>query len=295
MRTIIHTLQNCSDLATFSTSELAELAAISKMVDFAKGHDVFSVEHGDQYLFIVAEGLLSLRLNREHVSKDFHEKDLFGEIVLFSDRGRMGTIRCLEKSTLLAIDKKGILEENKKVSTSTRFKFLQKMGEKMAGYFYQENKKDAEDLIQEKASENLAFIPSIESDYWNDMVITTAAFMNLNGGTILCGIDQNGHFDIHARYRDEIDEFEQKFRLILEQHLGDNLSEIHFDFKPVGDHKVVRIDVQAAAFPVFYQEKINGKSSAERFFIRTGHNNHALRMATEMVAYIQRRFKLKLG
>ena len=295
MSILIHTLQNCPDLVSFSASEIEALAAISKMVDFQKGHDVFSVEHEDQYLFIVAEGLLSLRLHREHFSKEFHPKDLFGEIVLFSNRGRMGTIRCLEKSTLLAINKTGILQENETVNTITRFKFLQKMGEKMAGYFYQENKKDAEDLVQAKASDNLEFIPSIEPDYWNSMVITTAAFMNLNGGTILCGIDEKGQFDPHPRYREEVDEFEQKFRIILQQHLGEGHPEIHFDFTSIGEHKVVRIDVHASSFPVFYQENIPGRPPVERFYIRTGHHNHVLRMASEMVSYIQRRFKLEMG
>ncbi len=292
MKTIIHTLQNCPDLEKFSATEIQELANISKMVDFKKGHDVFSVEHGDQYLFIVAEGLLSLRLHREHLSKEFKSEDLFGEIVLFSNRGRMGAIRCLEASNLVAIDKMGILEENENVSTGTRFKFLQQMGKKMAGYFYQENKKDTEELLEEGTSDRLEFIPSIDSEYWNHMVKTVASFMNLNGGTIVCGISEKDVAATDILTREEVDDFEQKFRIILHQHLGDNLPVVHFDFKPVGEHRVVRIDIEASSFPIFYQEQIDGRKPIERFFIRTGHHNHPLRMASEMVTYIQNRFKL---
>jgi len=294
MPSILDTLSSCPDLMGFSNSEFNELALISQLMTFNKGHVVFSVEHGDQYLFIVADGLLSLRLHREHVSKEFKSQDLFGEIVLFSNRGRMGAIRCLEKSTLLAIDKNGILQENEHISTSTRFKFLQRMGDKMAGYFYQETKKDTEELLEETSSEQLAFTPSIEDDHWNFMVKTVAAFMNLNGGSLICGITEDGQITDMIPTRDEVDAFEQKFRVILQQHLGDDLPEVYIDFKFINQYKLVRIDIQAASFPIFYQEHINGKAPIERFYIRTGHTNHPLRMASEMVTYIQNRFKLEL-
>ena len=159
MKTILHTLQNCPDLDGFSPKEMEELASISKMVDFKKGHDVFSVEHGDQYLFIVVEGLLSLRLHREHISKEFKSEDLFGEVVLFSSRGRMGAIRCLEASTLLSIDKMGILEENENVSTSTRFNFLQRMGEKNGGLFLSRKQKRFRRIIRRRSFRSSSIRP----------------------------------------------------------------------------------------------------------------------------------------
>lgn len=294
MEKILHFLQSCEELKSFSFSELEELIAISRLIYFEKGRDVFSIEHQDKYLFVVGEGMLSLRLHHNRLSKKFMEGALFGEITLFSDRGRLGAIHCLEEVCLVAIDKNGILQPNSMVSDATRFKFLRIMGKKMAGYFYQDQDKSTEELILEKESEYLEFKASTASDNWPGMIRTIASFMNLNGGTILCGVkDGGGEQAYFITDKHKVDQFERDFRDKIHTYLGENLPAIYFDLKQIGKTNVVRIDVNPSSFPIFYRRETQDSRIREVFYIRTGCKNHPIRMTSDIVNYIQRRFKIK--
>lgn len=288
---IISTLKDCPDLKDFTTTELEELSGISKLVHFEKGHDVFSIEHGDNYLFIVADGMLTLQLFNNQ-SKKYHDRDLFGEIILFNDRGRLGTIKCLEETTLLALDKRGILESNDKVSLATRFKFIQCMGKKMAGYFYTNTHRNTEDLVLELESEYLEFKPSMAAKNWNGIIRTISGFMNLNGGTVLCGIkDGGGEYTYFKPTRNQIDFFELKLRELMFLHLGNYLPKVIFNWESIGKHQIVRIDVKPSTFPVFYKDFDKNGKAKELFYIRSGNRNHPILLTSDIVDYVQKRFK----
>lgn len=291
---ITNTLKKCPDLSGFSNEELEELTKVSQLITFKKNHEVFSIEHEEKYIFIVANGALSLRLYN-HQSKKFSDGDLFGEIILFNDRGRLGTIQCLKETSLLALDKAGILEENNNVRSETRFKFLRKMGEKMAGYFYDKKEKTTEELAQEVESTTLEFKSSFAQNSWNGMIRTISGFMNLNGGTLLLGVkDGGGAFTFFHPTRQQFDFFERALRDKIELHLGNYLPKFSFSWEIIGKHHVIRIDVKAASFPVFYREyDKKGKAHKERFYIRTGNKNHPISLTSDIIDYIHRRFKQK--
>lgn len=291
---IISYFRRCTDLQGFSARELGLLASISKLVSFAKGRDVFSIEHQDKYLFVVGEGMLSLRLHHRHMSKKFTEGALFGEITLFSDRGRLGAIHCLEEVELVAIDKQHILEATAILPDALRFKFLHCMGAKMASYFYHDQNKTISELLQEMESEYLEFKASTAEGNWDGMIRTVASFMNLNGGTILCGVkDGSGELAYFLTDKHKVDVFERKFRSKMHEHLGQNLPGIHFDLQQMGKSCVVRIDVDPSSFPVFYRKNLNNPRSKEYFYIRSGNQNFPIQMTSDIVRYIQRRFKTK--
>ena len=72
---------------------------------------------------------------------------------------------------------------------------------------------------------------------------------------------KKGEINSDIPTREEVDEFEQKFRNVLHQHLGNDLPEVHFDLKPIGQHTIVRIDIEASSFPVFYQEQLGDRKT----------------------------------
>ena len=294
MTTVTTTLRACPDLETFSDGELEELSKISKMVEFKKDHEVFSIEHEEKYLFIVADGSLSLQLYNNQ-SKQFVDGDLFGEITLFNSRGRLGTILCLEDTKLLALEKEGILDRNKYVCPETRFKFLRMMGTKMAGYFYDDGKKTTEELVHVIESKKLEFKSSFAQKSWNGMIKTISCFMNQNGGTILCGVkDGGGGFTFFRPKRNQVEFFERALREKMELHLGNYLPEIKFSWESIGKSHVIRIDVKPSSFPVYYREyDKQGRAIKDKFYIRTGNKNHPISLISDIIDYIYRRFQLR--
>lgn len=285
-------LRACPDFHTFSDSEIDQIANISKLMYFDKGHNVFSIEHQDKYIFVVIDGMLSLRLHYEHRSKKFKERDLFGEITLFSNGDRLGVIQCLEDVTLVAIDKTSILNENDVVSDATRFKFLQAMGQKMTSYFQVDREKTIEELVNELESEHLEFKSSLDPQNWNKMVRTVAAFMNLNGGNILCGVkDGGGQQTYFVTSRKAVDDFELKFRTLITQHLGEQLAPIQLNLIEVNNRHIVKINVEPASHPIFYKDTDEKGKVREYFYIRSGNKNHPIELASDIVSYIHKRFK----
>lgn len=286
-------LRDCKAFDDFKDDELVEIAAISKLVHFERGHDVFAIEHGDNYIFVVADGKLVLRLYN-NVSKVYSERDLFGEICLFNDRGRLGTIHCVEEVTLLAIDRRKILAEAEGISLATRFKLLRAMGTKMANYFYPDTHRSTQELILEDESEYLEFKVSVDSKNWNKIVRTIAGFMNLNGGTIIVGInDETGEVSDFQPTRKQRDNFERIIRQLVNQHLGELVPTISFSWEPIDEKRqVIRIDVEPSNSPIIYREtdKKEGKYN-ELFIVRSGNENRYIKHTSRIIEYIQRRFK----
>jgi hypothetical protein len=281
----------CPDLKGLSDEQISELTTVSKLVEFEQGHEVFAIEHGDNYVFVVVEGKLTLQLYN-NVSKSFKEGALFGELTLFNDRGRLGTICCVEEVTLIAIDRRGILSANETISLTTQFKFLHLMGKKMVNYFYPSSDRSTEDLVKEPESEYLEVKESMSPNNWNRIIRTISAMMNLNGGSILIGInDETGKFSSHQPSRKEFDLFELEIRKLVQYHLGVIGSSFPFSWELIDDHHIVRIDVKASDYPVFYKEYNKKGFATEYFIVRSGNQNQTIWLTSEVITYIQRRFK----
>lgn len=284
-------LRMCPDLYDLTNEEILELSSISKLVEFTKGHEVFAIEHGDNYVFVVVEGKLTLRLHN-NVSKSFVEGALFGELTLFNDRGRMGTICCMEEVILIAIDRRGILALNDQISLTTQFNFLHAMGKKMTNYFYPTSERSTEDLVKEPESEYLEFKESMAPNNWNSIIKSINAMMNLNGGSILIGInDKTGMFSTHQPSRKELDQFELNIQKLVKHHLGLVGSSLPFSWESLEGHHIVRIDIKASDYPVFYKEYDKKGFPVESFIVRSGNQNQTIKLPSEIITYIQRRFK----
>ena len=105
--------------------------------------------------------------------------------------------------------------------------------------------------------------------------------------------DGGGELAYFLTDKHKVDVFERNFRNKMHQHLGQNLPGIHFDLQQMGKSCVVRIDVDPSTFPVFYRKNLNNPRSKEYFYIRSGNQNYPIQMTSDIVRYIQRRFKNK--
>lgn len=68
---ILRALDGCRTFEGFNLDEKRAIAGLSRLVHFEEGKNVFSMEHQEEYLFVVHSGLLSLR-RRTNKRKQFH-------------------------------------------------------------------------------------------------------------------------------------------------------------------------------------------------------------------------------
>lgn len=110
---------------------------------------------------------------------------------------------------------------------------------------------------------------------------TIAGFMNVEGGTLLIGVADNGtvlgvEYDLNYKL-DEMqvkdhDNYNQLFQNHLSQYLGTWLSPyIHLAFEKYEGHTVVKVDVEPIPKPVYLKE--NGSAT---FYIRAGTTTKSL-------------------
>jgi len=115
---------------------------------------------------------------------------------------------------------------------------------------------------------------------------TIAAFLNTAGGTLVIGVEDNGHVcgldnDLKVA-RNSLDRFEQILTSLIADKIGPQYGHlIKIRFETVEDRTVCVIDVDRAAEPVF----VKGPSGSQ-FYTRVGNTTRLLDPA-ETLSYVQ--------
>ncbi|MCK5524479.1 MAG: ATP-binding protein [Thiomargarita sp.] len=124
---------------------------------------------------------------------------------------------------------------------------------------------------------------------------TIAAFMNTEGGTLLIGVEDNGHIfglekdiSLLKEGKQTLDGFELALRDIIGSNIGTAFSSskwVKVRFERQDDNDVCIVEVHKTKEPVFLEEnKPGGKE--KRFFIRSGNNSRACDVE-EMYRYLR--------
>ena len=280
-------LSACNDFHNYSEDDIDQLVSICKYVEKKKNDTVLSVDHNGRYVFVVDYGTLSLRLKTNRY-KELKEKQLFGEIGIFNEKGRLGTIKCKTNSGLVAIDKIGIFNPDI-LPIKLRFKLLYTFTNKIIGYFYNEFPSLTSELIAKGECESIEFKESEKS--MPKIIKTIVAFMNLNGGSILIGVHDNGEVLGVALDNQELDNIQKDLYNQIRSKIGNYFAPlVNFDVEYVNDRQVIRIDIDPSKSPVFYKEYRNNEEK-ETFIIRTGSTNNTLVKASKIISFIQNNYK----
>ena len=288
MSVIIETaLDSCPDFARFTPEEKAELAKICRVVEYEAGRNVFSIEHQERYIFIVVLGHLSLKL-RNNKRGEFGPGSLFGEITLYSDKGRMGAIHCDKPSTLVAIDKNGILSPGA-LPTELRLKLAIMLGQKVAAYLYKDSATPTAELVKKGEGQHVEFKESLSQR--NKIQQAIVAFMNANGGVVLVGIKNNGDIIGLTGDAEEIGEAMDALTNGIKNLTNNQAVATYFDhdIETVEDKIIVRITVTPSLNPILWPIRENGKQ-VDHFYVRTGTQNTRLKAPAEIIEYTRRRF-----
>jgi Schlafen, AlbA_2 len=128
----------------------------------------------------------------------------------------------------------------------------------------------------------------------SEVAITVAGFMNAGGGTLLVGVDDEGHVlgladDLAVMPGRDRDGFELWLRTMLAERLGRAVTaDIGVSFPVVDGREICRIDVAPADRPVFLGAA--GGARTADFHLRVGNATRRL-LSDEVLEYTARRWR----
>lgn len=289
MNQIMEAFDACPAFDIFTISEKTQLARQARIIAYRENQEVFSFEHrGEGSFFLVSRGTFKLQL-RTKQSRPYSQGDIFGEIAIFNEKSRTGTIWAVTEGELVAINREAILHEGL-LPSELRFKLTFVLAQKMADYFHDGTLATSQDLIARGESEVVEFKSTVT--YKDDIAKSLCAFMNHRGGTLFVGVDDNGNvFGLGDISKADIDEHRRNIGTALRQRIGSfDMRKVYIDAEQVFGKIVLRIDCVPADSPVFFKTKNERKESLELFFVRHDTRNEEIKSVREIVRYVQKRF-----
>lgn len=287
---VIKTLRNCNELSSFSDEEIRQLSEVARLVDFEAGHEVFSIEQKGESFYIVHFGRLILYLSRRE-PKSYKKGQLFGEVAIFNKTSRLGTIRATEPSKLIVFDKSAVFDQNR-IPEALKLKLTWALTQKIITYLVSDDSANSKKIIEKGESDMVEFKESIDKYHRDKIIQTLSAFMNLNGGTVFCGVNDEGKIIGLDSTTSDIDNFKRSITGAVQRNLGSFFAtQLSFDIEKVDDQMIFRIDTPPAKSPVFYRDVDKKGNEQEVFYIRTGSANIKIKKSSEIIKYIEDRYR----
>lgn len=289
MNQILEAFDACPAFDIFTLAEKTQLARQARIISYRENQEVFSFEHrGDGCFFLVAKGTFKLQL-RTKQSRPYNQGEIFGEIAIFNEKSRTGTIWAVTDGELVAISRDSILREGL-LPSELRYKLTFILAQKMADYFHDGSLATSQDLIARGESEVVEFKST--ANYKDDIAQALCAFMNHRGGTLFVGVDDNGKvFGLGDLSKQEIDEYRRNIGTTLRQRIGSfDMRKVYIGAEKVFGKLVLRIDCVPSETPVFFKAKHEGKETQELFFVRHDTRNEEIKSVSEIVRYVHKRF-----
>jgi len=270
-----------SELTQEERSQLALMGTVSR---YEQGSTVFSVDHHGDAFYLVVSGILGIRL-KKHKVKEGHAGQIFGEIAIFDNRTRLGTIHVQEAAILAKFDKSCILEEANLPAT-LRAKILMALTTQIISYLYSELPTSSRELISKGESDTIEFKNSASKDHFPKIVRTLAAMMNSQGGTILLGVEDSGGLSGLRLNNTQRDVLVRNLNLAINQRLDEYpCTLVHIDAEVIDSREIIRIDCEPSTVPVFLTE-----NETEALFVRISRENMQIRTLRDCIQYIKKRF-----
>ena len=287
---IIKSLRRCEEFEQLTDHEIKELAGVARTVEYEAGHEVFSIEQKGESFYVVHHGRLILYLSRKE-PKAYIKGQLFGEIAIFNKTSRLGTIRATEPSKLIVFDKAAVFDGDR-ISQGLKLKLSWALTQKIISYLVADESADSKRVIEKGESDMVEFKESIDKYHRDKIIQTLSAFMNLNGGTVFCGVEDNGAIIGLDASTSDVDNFKRSITSAVQRNLGSFFAtQLSFDIEELDGKMVFRIDTPPAKSPVFYRDKDKKGVEQEVFYIRTGSANIRIKKSSEIIKYVEDRYR----
>ncbi|MEO1654693.1 MAG: RNA-binding domain-containing protein [Bacteroidota bacterium] len=280
----------CQD---FTIEELSALAQISTIQEVKTQEIVFSECEESKYLYIVAEGQMVLLL-RKNQEEQLETGDLFGEIGVINDSLRSASVRAQSDGKVIRIcGHKLFLPEF--IQADLSLKITRALARNIINLLLSREQTSTNSLIARGENEYVEFKASLrmnprsgkkEKNIELGIIKTIAGFMNTKGGTLLIGVEDNGHIlGLKGENFENADKLILHLIQLIKSRIGLIHSEfIHAEVVYLEEKPLLRVDCEAARVPAYVQDE--GK---EFFFIRTGPSTSKLKLS-KVYPYIYQRF-----
>jgi len=284
---IITLLQQNDYLKSLSIEEMEHLASLADIKKFSKNQVVFSVDQTGRYFYMVFDGQFLLKL-RDYSTLMYGPGEIFGEVAIFTDGSRKGTITAVEPSALVRFDRDQLFDPEI-TSTSTALNVVRLLTQKIISYLVGSKQISSKDLIRSGESETVEFKESPSKAGKHVILQTMVAFMNSEGGTIFVGVDDQSEVIGVEAFQDykERDKYNLSIINMLGQFVGKYYTRlVTLDFQEIDGAVILRIDCNKSVGPVFYR----GSKDEELFFIRSGASTQSLEKPSAIYSYISEHF-----
>ncbi|MFK8102619.1 MAG: RNA-binding domain-containing protein [Saprospiraceae bacterium] len=289
---VLDVLKRCEDLKDINKEDLLSLMKVGEIEVYRKGEEIFTINHKGENFFVVLEGRLLLRL-KNNKGKEYIKSQLFGEVAILGNTYRFGTVRAVEESMLLVFNRNKLFN-SKILSKDLVLKLVLALTKKIVAYFDEDILISSKESIKKGENDFIEFKGSISKVHRSSIVRALVAFMNLNGGTIFCGVeDDNGKIVGLKNTLKEIDEFKKMILGEARRKIGFVITKyISFDIEEIDGKNILRIDCDSSQTPVFYKE-VNNTTGEEKelFIVRTGPQNMKMKKTRDVINYVQERYR----
>jgi len=270
--------------ANLTQEEKTLLASKGVLCHYAANTTVFSADHPGDAFYLVISGILLIRL-KNHKLKECHAGQVFGEVSIFDDHTRMGTIHVQEAAILAKFDQSCIIDESVLPAT-LRAKLIQALTQQIISYLYNDLPVSSRSLMEKGESDTIEFKNSAHKVHLPKIVETLAAMMNAQGGTILLGVEDGGGLTGVKLTNTQRDVLVRKINMLVHDQLGEYPNTlVSVDAEVIDGREIIRIDCDPSATPVFLTE--NGE---EAMFVRLSRQNTQIRTLRDCIQYIKKRF-----
>lgn len=280
---VVEVISMNSVFTEFTDEETLKLAQLVEPKRYSKNQLVFSIDHKGKHFYLVEGGELLLRL-KDSETKVYKRGDIFGEIGIFTESYRMGTIRALSDSTLYAFSGDKIFDPEE-FDPKVGIKLVRSLTMKIIDYITARQQTSSIHLIRQGENATVEFKANPSRSAMVKILKTLVAFMNTKGGTLFIGVEDDKNIvGIQLENYKEIDQFSLDLINLINNHIGSFFTSlVNFDIEDINGKKIFRIDCAVATRPAFYRE-----GGEELFYIRSGPSNTRLQ-PSGIINYIQRR------
>ncbi len=220
---------------------------------------------------------------------------MFGEVAILGDTFRFGTICATQESLLISFNREKIINSGL-ISKELALKVVLLLSRKAVSYFDDGVLIPSKKLIAKGECDYLEFKRSLNKQNKKDIVKTFAAFMNLNGGTVFCGVGDNDGEIVGLKYDlKKIDDLTRELMDEARRRIGVYFTNyVSFDVEQIDGKTILRIDCDSSRSPVFYKDLDNKNEDGEPpeyFIVRTGSENVRLEKTRDIINFVHERFK----
>lgn len=289
-------LEFLKQVPIFKNLSIDELSVVIKYLTLKEVEEnnlVFSRFEKEQILYIVRYGKLKLDLAGGK-SKTYEKGEVFGEIGLINNNFRAGTIRTIEPTLLLCLNRNDMMND-RRIPASIAMKIIVELAGIIANYLATVENTSSFRLIEQGENEYVEFKSTMRYNLYTkkfDKEIehatlkTVAGFLNSAGGTLLIGVDDDKNvlgLD-NDKFQDD-DKTMLHFTKLVEDRIGMQYAGyLNTSVEEINGGKVLRVDINSSKTPAYLTHGNN-----EILYVRSGPSTAQMKVS-EIYDYVNSRF-----